>query len=331
MSDIHKTQHYTTEAMKICGNLVPYIPPSVHLIEPFAGKGDLVSLFPSYEWRCYDIQPQEGVEQRDTLLNPPDYKDKWVITNPPYLAKNKTKDKTVFEKFHTDDLYKAAMLSLLDCSGGILIIPTNFFSDERSKEVRKKFLDRFSILELNVFTEPVFNTTTYSVCSFAFQKREEALPQTFTVNKIPDTTSKNITIYPDYNYRIGGEVFDELSHTDSIFGRLVENNSSYRYITNIYLIGIDKRGTPIHLERSFSPYYGKTTDRVFATLTCDYELSEKEEEMLIVQFNDALEKFRQEYFDLCLTNYRDYNRKRIGFEFCYQLLTNLYWKMKEKI
>jgi len=31
-------------------------------------------------------------------------------------------------------------------------------------------LSNFQILELNVFTVPVFETTTYSVCSFAFSK-----------------------------------------------------------------------------------------------------------------------------------------------------------------
>lgn len=323
MLDIRKTQHYTTEAAKICGNLVSYIPLSAQLVEPFAGKGNLISLFPSHDWDCYDIQPQEGIEQRDTLINPPNYNGKWIITNPPYLAKNKTKDKTIFEKFHVDDLYKAAILSFLDCEGGILIIPTNFFSDERSKEVRKKFLDRFLILELNVFTEPVFDTTTYSVCSFAFRKKKEVSSQSFTVNKLPEGISKTITISPDYGYRIGGEYFDKISCINPIFGRLVENNSSHKNITNIYLVGIDKRGCPIHLERSSSPYFGKPSDRVFATLTCDYALSEEEEDTLISRFNNELNSFRQDYFDLCLTNYRDYNRKRISFDFCYCLLTYL--------
>lgn len=65
-------------------------------------------------------------------------------------------------------------MTCLDAKGGIAIIPTNFFTDERTGNVRAKFLDIFEIKELNIFTEPVFESTTYSVCSFAFQKRQEA-------------------------------------------------------------------------------------------------------------------------------------------------------------
>ena len=37
-----------------------------------------------------------------------------------------------------------------------------------------------------------------------------------------------------------------------------------------------------------------------------------------------IEKIKAQYFDLSLTNYRDYNRKRIGFNFAYQLLSKIY-------
>ena len=77
-------------------------------------------------WECYDIEPHSNSIQRDTLFNPPKYKDKWVITNPPYLAKNKAKDKKIYNLYNVDDLYKASMVSMLEANGGILIIPTNY-------------------------------------------------------------------------------------------------------------------------------------------------------------------------------------------------------------
>jgi hypothetical protein len=65
---------------------------------------------------------------RDTLLNAPIYDNCFVVTNPPFLAKAKVADKSIFEKYKTNDLYKCFLISLInsDCLGGILILPANF-------------------------------------------------------------------------------------------------------------------------------------------------------------------------------------------------------------
>ena len=129
MEDLKKTIHYTTHAAEICGNLTKYIPVDTILVEPFTGDGNLLSLFPGHQWEKYDIEDKGNNIIQDTLLSPPDYDNKWVITNPPYLAKNKAKDKAIFNKYNTDDLYKAFLLTLEKCCGGIIIIPTNFLTD----------------------------------------------------------------------------------------------------------------------------------------------------------------------------------------------------------
>lgn len=324
MGDLEKTIHYTTKAQEICSNLINYIPKNVQLIEPFVGDGDLLSLFPNHNWEKYDIENKGDNIVQDTLINSPDYKNKWVITNPPYLAKNKASDKTIFTKYNTDDLYKATLLSILECDGGILIIPTNFLTDERTGNVRSQFLNQFEILEMNIFTEPVFITTTYSVCSFAFKRKNVGkLPQTFPININPIGEKVNITIYPDYDYRIAGEFYNALSSTKNIFGRLVGNNSS-DYITNIKLYALDTRTERIRVEFEPNHYQGKSTDRTYATFTCKKELTEEQEKYLIEEFNKQIEAFRKQYYDLSMTNYRDYNRKRIGFTFAYQLLSKIY-------
>ena len=323
MADLNKTIHYTTKAAKICSNLIDYIPKDVLLIEPFVGNGDLLSLFPEHQWEMYDINNKVNQINRDTLLNPPSYEGKWVITNPPYLAKNKAEDKTIFTKYDTDDLYKASLLSILNCEGGILIIPTNFFTDERTANVRSKFLNQFKILEVNIFTEPVFETTTYSICSFAFQKKEKTeISQTFPVN-VGEKESSLITLYPKYGYRLAGEFYDSLSSTNVIFGRLI-GSSSNDYITNIKLYALDTRNDRIRVEFEPNHYQGKNTDRIYATFTCKKELSEEQEKYLVNEFNKQIEDFRKQYHDLSMTNYRDYNRKRIGFTFAYQLMSKIY-------
>lgn len=325
MNDLEKTIHYTTKAQEICQNLVKYIPSNAQLIEPFVGDGDLLSLFPNHNWETYDIELKNNSIQQNTLINPPDYKNKWVITNPPYLAKNKATDKTIFSKYDTDDLYKATILTILECEGGILIIPTNFLADERTGTIRSRFLDKFEILEMNIFTEPVFTTTTYSVCSFAFKKKNKInkMPQTFSVNVFPMKQQNLITIYSDYDYRLAGEFYHSLSSTKNIFGRLVGQTSS-DYITNIKLYALDTRTERIRVEFNPEHYIGKNTDRVYATFTCKYQLTEEQEKFLISEFNKQIEAFRKQYYDLSLTNYRDYNRKRIGFTFAYQLLSKIY-------
>ena len=110
------------------------------IIEPFAGNGDLITFIKAQEYKnkckytvsCYDIQPaKDCIIQRDTLGDPPDYNDFYIITNPPYLARNKSKDKKIFDLYNVNDLYKCFIKELLTnvCLGGIIITPlshTNF-------------------------------------------------------------------------------------------------------------------------------------------------------------------------------------------------------------
>ena len=132
------------------------------IIEPFAGNGDLLEFIktqihikqPTLE--CYDIDPkQDCIVKRDTISNPPDYKNKYLLTNPPYLARNKSDEKVLFNKYDVNDLYKCFIKELTiqkECLGGIIIIPLNFWSSIRlgDIELRKAFLAVYSITRLNL-------------------------------------------------------------------------------------------------------------------------------------------------------------------------------------
>ena len=169
MEDLIKTQHFIKQYEKILKN-IDFHPKEA--IDPFAGECDLFNYSPETKWTFYDIEPKkENVIKNDSLLNPIDYTGKTVITNPPYLAKNKTKEFTeIFEKYKEDDLHKASIKSIIGCSNGILIIPINFFTDENTEELRKLFLSYYKVSYVNVFSKPVFENTTYNVCSFYFEK-----------------------------------------------------------------------------------------------------------------------------------------------------------------
>lgn len=325
-TDINKTQHYTTKSQEICSNLLQYIPDEAKLIEPFVGGGDLVSLLPDRDWELYDIEPTIVANTQDTLLNPPDYKDKWVITNPPYLAKNKATDKTLFLKYGLDDLYKIFLMSVLEADGGIVILPTNFFTDERTESVRKAFLSKFSIKEINIYTEPIFESTTYSVCAFAFQKGGVVKEQSLKCNIFPSGKQVSFKVSESSGFRFAGEYFKDIASQTSNFTRLMRDRSPEGFITNIKLYAIDTRQHKIRLKYEPELFYGISTDRSYATLVSKKELTEDEQKQIISAFNEELNSFRERYYDLVLTNYRDYNRKRIGFDFAYKLLTKI---MKE--
>ena len=175
-----KGQFFTTNYKYILQNLnIPnYIE---NIIEPFTGNGDLLN-FISKDKNivCYDIDPKKNfIIKRDTILNPPKYKNKFVITNPPYLARNKSNDKTIFDKYHYNDLYKCFIYQLIEseCSGGILIIPLNFWCSIRKTDIylRKCFVKKFSVIHLNIFEEKVFDDTSYTICSFQFELKNKLL------------------------------------------------------------------------------------------------------------------------------------------------------------
>ena len=54
----------------------------VNIIEPFVGKGDLLSFVKDkskYNIEIYDIDPKyPDTIKRDTLKNPPDYRNKFI-------------------------------------------------------------------------------------------------------------------------------------------------------------------------------------------------------------------------------------------------------------
>ena len=66
--------------------------------------------------------------ENDSLNNPKTYK--FVITNPPYLHKNKANKETKDECFtdankYFEDLYQISIYSILNSEEGILIVPLN--------------------------------------------------------------------------------------------------------------------------------------------------------------------------------------------------------------
>ena len=329
MSDVIKTQHYSNNNLLVDG-FKELLPQDGIYIEPFYGEGDLAKALDITFNEYYDIESKEPEHKRDTLLNPPDYTDKWVITNPPYLAKNKAKDKTLFNIYPYDDLYKIAMSTMNNALGGILIIPINFLTDERSASLRDTFLKQYDIVRLNIYLDSMFDNTDYNVCSFFF-KRKTSDSTSVSIDTHIYEEKKEIenfvfTLNKEYSYRIGGEFFNDISAVKPIFSRVTETKRDNP--THINIVCIDKTNEPLHFYYDETPYYGKQTDRNIATLSFNGELEPEFEKQLIDEANKYINDFRALNHNLCFTNYRDRHRKRIGFTEAYQIMTVIYNKLK---
>jgi hypothetical protein len=324
-------QFYTTNSNYIIGNLLEDLPKDLVVIEPFCGRGDLL-LFEN-EYEIYDIDPKiKNCQKRDTLLNPPDYNGKLVVTNPPFLAKNKNKNKTIYDFYNVGDLYKASIKSILNSEGGILIVPLNFLSDE-DNNIRNIFFNNFEIIKLNIFEEPVFNDTTYTICSFSFQRTSPQSNENFIkTNFFPSGRSINFKLKRKTGWKIGTEFIELINGQKNIgITRLVKGKKPN---SNLYLRSTDtgtKNGM-ISLMLNENHFYGKKSDRTFATIILNREYTHHEQNIICNEFNLILNKNREKYNSLFLTNYRSSGslipRKRISFDVAYKLIS---WIIENKI
>lgn len=348
-------QFFTTNYEYILQNF--NIPDNViNIIEPFSGNCDLIKFIKNitkYNIEYYDIEPKlDYIIQRDTILNPPDYSNKFILTNPPYLARNKAKDKILFDKYSQNDLYKCFIFNLINnqCLGGIIIIPLNFWCSIRKNdiELRKKFLNIYNILNINIFEETVFDDTSYTICSFQFEikKQKKDLDINIIFNNLninKDLNSINVIIYPskkeikislnnDNNYIIGGEIYKLKQNKKYIINRLTSKNIQYKLNTNILVKCIDDNiNNKIKLSYVSDDliYIDETpnlSSRTYATLVITPKLNKDEQLKLVNDFNTFLEDYREKYHSLFLTNYReskDIARKRISFDLVYKIVNHL--------
>ena len=336
-------QFFTTNHDYILQNMK--ISPTIkNIIEPFCGGGDLVSFIKSQHSKakieCYDIDPKKDfIKKRDTIKNPPNYNGKYVITNPPYLARNKSDTKELFEQYDCNDLYKCFIKELCSnyCIGGIIIVPLNFWCSIRKNDIdlRRFFLQEYTVNLINIFEEKVFDDTSYTVCSFQFEKREEKKEEKEEENMI------DITIYPSIkkiktvlsssnNYMMGGDIY-HLTTKNYKITRLTSKNRADKN-TNILVKCIDdseEKKICLSIVPGKDIYIDNTpnlSSRTYATLVIDPPINEEKQKWLVEKFNEFLNNYREKYHSLFLANYReskDIARKRISFDLVYQICSHL--------
>jgi len=343
--------------------------------DPFAGDGDLLNWAKNN--KCgkivgFDFDKKyvdnKNVFFNDSINAPKKYQ--FVCTNPPYLHKNKAA-KEIKTKFFSDknsifeDLYQVSIGSILDCDEGIIIVPLNFLCAENSKKIRNLFFEKFNVIKLNIFSEQVFNDTTYNVISFYFKKKQKKTEKN-TINAAiyPENKKISITLEKKFGWQFGGEFIYKIKNTKNSLGifRLTEEYlKSGEYETEIalqnikdkrilgisndikrsleknilFLRAIDsKKGKKIQLEdiRKYkvAGLVGKNTSRNMAHLIFKQEVPIDEQIELMKKFNNELSINRDRYLSFFLTNFRDNNRKRISFDLAYKFLNLIYYEKNSK-
>lgn len=325
---------------------------SLTIVEPFAGDCDLLKLFEQQlidseelisSINLYDITNinNENIDNltvnifnnHDSLLNNIFSNDEkspyFVITNPPYTAKNKLTQemKSKYSSLLVDvqDLYQIFIKQLIDSymniDGGILVLPSNFMFGKQSMKLRNQFLTKFDILVLNIFEKQMFDYTTQSTITIQF------------INKLLNETN----VQPIVHLFKKDEVIDILSQQfqNILSNSLILNNvdiKRYRYFTtrnynideerfivsNIKVSLLDP-----NMKAYIEPYDNiedKNTDRAFMRLCFNHQFTNEQEMKIVELFNDYLAKVRESTYSLIFTSYREYSRKRLSFEEVYEIM-----------
>jgi len=109
--------------------------------------------------------------------------------------------------------------------------------------------------------------------------------------------------------------------------RLLENEIGN---SNLFLRAIDTGSDEGRINLSIKDkYYGKISDRTFATLVFDKDFSIEFQKKIVIIFNKRIEKYRKQTGSLFLSNYRNNGRKRIGFKLAYRIISNILKELGE--
>lgn len=346
----NRGQYYTTNSSYILEGFD--IPDNIDcIIEPFAGKGDLIDWVKKVNDKirieAYDIQPmRDDVLYKDTLSEPPCYCNKWVLTNPPYLARNKSEVKEIYDIYNTNDLYKCFISSIVkqnNCYGGIFIIPAGFFFSPRDIDVRCRdsFMKKFKILKVKYFEETVFNDTTTTIVALSFQKSATELKEQYVDWIImPHNIKKTFHMSSTNNWIIGGDIYNlkipnKISIRRHVENQKIKDNENQTFMTLNALDTGTKDGRIKMIYKKNYIYPAKDCSRTYATIRISgIQLDENEQIQLCEQFNEFIEKRRNDYWSLFLPQYREskeYARKRIPFELAYRILLHLIYLSLENL
>ena len=304
---------------------------SLEIINPFTGNGILTNKFvKDYKCILYDLEPEnDTIQKRDIFLDPPDYNNKFIVTQPPVLALNMTKKKEIFKKYETDNLYKCFLKQLImaeNIIGGIIILPLNFWCSTRNIDIklRQGFLSIYNISKLNIFEEVIFEKLSHTICSFQFIPK--TVEKNIPIEIFPSSSILSIDLNEDNNYTFGGEIFNLQKNEKYQITRLYKNGKPN---TNILVKCIDDNKDnmiSMKIVNDTELVYDNSdnkSERGYATLVILPPITLEQQTQLVYDFNKFINEERAKYHSLFLLNFREsilMARKRISFELVYDIV-----------
>lgn len=328
----HKQKHgqfFTKNANQLLARFAHYLD-NKNVIDPFCGDWDLLNFAIENEALSvegFDLEPKkENTEKRDSILNPPDFRNKFLLTNPPYLCSNKNKDKSAYDKWGYNDLYKCHIASFVgQLDEGILILPSNFLSESSSK-TRDLFFSHYTIVDCDYYYYSVFPGVTTGITVFYFKKDNsgnKSFPCKihYSPTEIVETT---VDISREYGWLYGKHFFDFINDMDKPVKKWTGKEKGY--LSNVVIGLLDKgkwkQGFSINLE---DPIVCSDTTFTTYQMVLDVELPISIQEQVVELANDKMQYFRNLYHGLFLSNFMGANQKI----YSRTMLHGLFWKCLE--
>ena len=223
-------QYYSTNIKELLNNCIELFikdyNPNIPIIEPCCGQGHIIEYLKlkglNY-FELYDIEPKyENTIEQDTIINPPDYNNKYIITNPPYglyrtlkkeqkeLYKEQFKDRRII-----DNIFKIYIKQIIYANviAGILIIPINFLLS-KNKKLKQLFLKKYQLIYANLFQKQTFKDARIEICTFYFKRRENLQNNKYYFPASLITKNNNIKFIMELsernNYFYGNDIFKKI-------------------------------------------------------------------------------------------------------------------------
>lgn len=297
-----------------------------HIIEPFAGGGDLTSWARrngAVNVEEYDLEPQNSnTIQRDSITNPPDYSGKIVVTNPPYLSKNKFKgDKTVFEKWDQNDLYKCHLASLANgCDEALVIIPSNFLCESNAK-TRKTLFETHYIVSAKYWETPIFADATVGICVLHL-KRGSKPYQEFPMIVFPSGQQVDMKLEEKYNFLHGKDFFDFINRSSKRIKATKTDVGMNPPNTNL-VVGLLDNGVwnnGVRYNDGEAIYCAPKSFTTYQITLEGLDLDEDMQKDIADTFQKKFNEFRRQYKDMFLSNYMGPKQKILSRSYVHKFL-----------
>ena len=153
----------------------------ITIVDPFCRYGDTTKILPPcvpHIIERYDIYPKVGwTKKQDTLLFPPSYENKYILTHAPAKEINEFHDGVLIDIYQLTHKYKCFIKNLITniCLGGIIALPAHFwFSMSKSDiELRNEFQNVYKVKQINFFRDLKDKNFKNNICGFQFEKKQD--------------------------------------------------------------------------------------------------------------------------------------------------------------